>query len=218
MASAPPAHAPLPNPCKGKIERNSSYRKTCTNPVSMPDGTTPYKNQIHHILCEHAILDRKPSGDADGSKKKLIKDCLCMIDYDINEEANLIGLPMKSAYTRPGVNLPSNHCCHNVDHNTSDGYTNECKTWLHDNLWNTIVDTKKSHKANADNILETLRKCTSTFKGILTKRGKRNDGTASSWKNRFVESEWYFPFSMGSDPSKRSPGGRGKPRVLKMIE
>ena len=141
-----------------------------------------------------------------------------MITWDINDASNLIGLPMKSAYTRPGVNVPVDYCCHNVDHNTSNGYTNECKTWLHDNVWNTIVDKKKSHQVNADNILDALKKCTGVFKGILTKRGRRNDGTASSWKNRFTEAEWYHPFSMGSDPSPRSPGGRGMPKVLKMIQ
>lgn len=210
-------HVTLPNPCKSKLERSSNYRKVSANPVNMPDGKTPYKNQIHHILCEHAILDRNPSGDADGSKKSFIKECLCMIEWDINDESNLIGLPLKSAYTRPGVVKPVNYCCHNVDHNTSEGYTNECKKWLHDNVWNTVVDKKKPHQVNADNIVSALKTCTSTFKGILTKRGRRNDGTESSWKNRFTEPEWHHPFSMASEPSDRSPGGRGMPRVLKMI-
>lgn len=210
-------HVTLPNPCNSKLERSSSYRNACSNPCAMPDGRTPYKNQIHHILCEHAILDRQPAGDGDGSKAKFIQDCLCLIDWDINDASNLIGLPLKSAYTRSGGKTPQDYCCHNVDHNTSDGYTNECKQWLHDNVWNTVVDKKKSHQVNADNIKAALIKCTGVFKGILTKRGKRNDGTQSSWENRFTEDEWYFPFSMASEPSERSPGGRGMPRVLKML-
>jgi hypothetical protein len=215
MASSPPAHATLPNPCTGKIERSSNYRDNCTNPsAAFVDGTTPYKNQIHHILCEHAIVDREP---ADKTKKKFISDCLCMMDWDINDANNLIALPMKSAYTRPGVNKPVNFCCHNVDHNTADGYTYECRDWLHDNVWDTLVDKAKTHAVNVTNIVSALNTCITTFKGRLTRRGKRNDGTESSWKNRFTEPEWYHPFSMGANPSPRSPGGRGMPRVLKMI-
>jgi len=210
-------HATLPNPCKSTLERSSSYRSECSNPCAMPTGSSPYKNQIHHILCEHAILDINPAGDADGSKLAFITDCLCMIDWDVNDASNLIGLPLKSAYIRTGGKTPQNYCCHNVDHNTADGYTNECKQWLHNNVWNTIVDRRKSHQVNADNIKAQLQSCTSTFKGILTKRGARKGGTQYCYENRFDESQWYFPFSMASRPSERSPGGRNMPRILKMI-
>lgn len=210
-------HIVLPDPCHSKLERSSNYRSVCVNPCAMPDGRTPYKNQIHHILCEHAILDRQPTGDADGSKAKFIQECLCLIDWDINEEPNLIGLPLKSAYIRTGGKTPQNFCCHNVDHNTAKGYTYECKKWLHDNVWNTLVDKRKKHEVNAENILAALKRCSSTFKGVLTKRGKRNDGTQSSYENRFDEDEWYHPFSMAQEPTPRSPGGRNMPPILKMI-
>jgi hypothetical protein len=80
-----------------------------------------------------------------------------------------------------------------------------------------VVDKRKSHDVNTDNIVAELKNCTSTFKGILTKRGLRNGGTQYSYENRFTEPEWYAPFSMGANPTPRSPGGRNMPRILKML-
>lgn len=210
-------HAGIPNPCNSKLERSSTYRDKCTNPCKMATGKSPYKNQIHHILCEHAILDIQPAGDDDGKKLQFIKDCLCMAVWDINDPSNLIGLPLKSAYTRPGVNKPQNHCCHNVDHNTSDGYTNEVKGYLHRVVWNELIDQKKPHSVNVDNIVQALKDCTSLYTDILTARGLRNKGTELSYANRFTQPKWYAPFSMSLNPTPRSPGGRGMPKILKML-
>lgn len=210
-------HIVLPNPCNSKLERSSNYRNACTNPVAMPDGTTPYKNQIHHILCEHAILDRQPEGDADGTKATFISECLCLIKWDINDPSNLIGLPMKRAYINSHGKTPQNYCAHNVDHNTSDGYTYECKKWLHDQIWNTLIDRRKKHEVNAKNILATLKDCTTTFDGYLTTRGSRNGGTQTSYENRKTQPKWYYPFSMGKKPTPRSPGGSNLPPILKAL-
>src|SRR3974390_2598864 len=136
-------HADLPSPCKAKLVRSSNFRNNCTNPRPMPTGKSPYKNQIHHILCEHAILDIQPLGDSDGKKAKFIKDCLCSTSWDINVSNNLIGLPLKSVYRNTDGRTPQNFCCHNVDHNTADGYTYECKQWLHRQIWNRLVDQRK---------------------------------------------------------------------------
>lgn len=207
-------HASIPNPCNSKLERSSNYRSKCTDPCAMPTGKTPYKNQIHHILCEHAILDIRPDDD---SKLQFIKDCLCIASWDINDSSNLIGLPLKSAYIRTAGKTPQNFCCHNVDHNTADGYTNECKQWLHDNVWNTLIDKRKSHEVTTANIVAQLKACTAMFKSVLTRRGLRNDGTQYSYENRFTEPEWYAPFSMAANPTPRSPGGRNRPRILQML-
>jgi hypothetical protein len=211
------SHESIPDPCKATLVRSSNYRSNCHNPCDMPTGKDPYKNQIHHILCEHAILDIKPAGDTSGKKREFIFACLCMTSWDINDSSNLIGLPLKSAYIRTGGKNPQNFCCHNVDHNTADGYTNECKEWLHANVWDTLVDQRKKHEVNAETIEAALKKCTGIFKGILTKRGARNEGTQYSYENRETEPEWYFPFSMAANPTERSPGGRGMPRILKML-
>jgi hypothetical protein len=212
-------HVTLPARCKSTLVRSSNYRAQCSDPVAMPDGTTPWRNQIHHILCEHAITDISPEDDdASGTKFKFIRDCLCIIKWDINDSSNLIGLPLKSAYITPRATVPEDLPCHNVDHNTSTGYTYECKKWLHDNVWNSLVDRRKSHEVNAQNILDQLEACKTKFKGLITTRGARNGGTASSYKNRKTEANWYHPFSMAKKPTPRSPGGSPMPRILKMIQ
>jgi hypothetical protein len=220
-------HVALPSTCNSVVVRKGDYRKTCKNPVSMPTGTDPYRNEIHHILCEHAITDINLHGDDDGSKFKLIVACLCVIDWDINAEANLVGLPLKQAYrdlyaSDAAVESPKDTPCHNVDHNTSDGYTSECKQWLHDNVWETVVDKSKTHEFNQEAIKSGLESCTSKFKSLLVKRGKRNGAKGTKWSfaHRFDADQkdtWYHPFSMGKDPSPRSPGGTNPLPVLKLI-
>jgi hypothetical protein len=215
----PGDHSDLPNPCHAKLVRSSNYRDNCSNPCSMPTGKSPYKNQIHHILCEHAILDIQPLGDQDGKKARFIKDCLCTTKWDINVSDNLIGLPLKSVYIRSQGKTPQNFCCHNVDHNTADGYTNECKQWLHDNIWNTLVDQRKKHNVNAEAILDMLTQCIEHFTAELESRAIRpaGEGTQYAYENRFTEAGWYEPFSMAFNPTPRSPGGRGMPKILAML-
>ena len=213
-------HSAVPVPCKSKLTKSSSksYRAACANPCAMNDGKTPYNNQIHHILCEHAIAVIEPADDPSGEKLSLINDCLCMITWDINEAVNLIGLPMKSAYVNSGGRIPKSSCCHNVDHGSADGYTQECIDYLHAQIWDTIVDKKKSHQVNAKNILQALKDCTTEFTTRLTNRGLRDGSdTQVSYVNRLTRPKWYHPFSMAKKPTKRSPGGSRMPRILKMI-
>jgi hypothetical protein len=199
------------------------YRKTCKDPGDFPTGSIPWRNQIHHILCEHAILDIEPDNDSSGEKREYIDACLCIADYDLNNVDNLRGLPLKSAYVKSQGTIPQNLPCHNVDHNTVDGYTNEVKEWLHNNIWNTLIDQRKKHETSAKVIVAQLNTCTTTFKGVLTKRGKRGvkpGGTLINWQNRFDpknEDTWYEPFSMAKTPTKRSPGGRWMPAFFEMI-
>jgi len=204
-------HKDLPVPCHSKLFRASSstYRKACSNPQSMPTGTSPWPNQIHHILCEHAILDIEPKDDDDGKKLKYIRGCLCSITYDINKSDNLIGLPTRAAYRNSNGETPSNLTCHTVDHNTGDGYTRECRTWLHDNLWNTLVAKDQPHETDLKTVADTLEDCTGHFKGLLSERGARGVGTKESWQTRLaIPDSWYEPFSMADVPTPRSPGGK----------
>jgi hypothetical protein len=214
-------HLGVPNPCNSKLVRSTAYkyRKACKQPPGITTGSKPYVNQIHHILCEHAILDIEPDPDPSGKKLKFIEDCLCIAKWNINDEPNLIGLPLKWAYMNPdtAATRPVNFCCHDVDHNTADGYTNECKEWLHTNVWNILTAKKSIHDVDVEAIVEQLNKCTERFKKLLAKRGKRNGGTASSYLNRLTEKKWYEPFSMAATPRKRSPGGHHMPKIFEMI-
>lgn len=219
----PKSHSDAGSPCASKLVRSSNFRDSCSNPQAMPTGSDPWPNQIHHILCEHAILDINPDSDKDGKKRTYIDECLCIADYDINEESNLIGLPLKPAYIDSDGEVPKNLPCHDVDHNGTPGnYTDECKQWLHDNIWNTLIDRRKAHATSADEIVAALRQCTGVFKGKLTKRGKRGPGvggTRYSWKNRFKHPEdWMMPFSMSGDPNYRSPGAPNPKPLFEILK
>jgi hypothetical protein len=211
-------HAKVPTPCKSKLTRSSNFRKSCSNPRAMPTGKSPYKNQIHHILCEHAILDIQPAGDTGGKKLKYIKACLCSLGWDINESGNLIGLPLKSVYRNTQGKTPQNFCCHNVDHNINEGYTTECKKWLHRQVWNQL-DEKDGHEVTSAMIMQGLQDCIENFTGLLESRALRpgGEGTQYAYENRFTLDEWYAAFSMAEFPTERSPGGRGNSKLLARI-
>jgi len=209
-------HAKIPAKCEAKLVKSSSssYRNACTNPDPMPSsGDSPYKNQVHHIVCENAILDIKPSGDKPGEKTKYIMDCLCATKWDINDAVNLIALPMKSAYRKSYGKKPQNFVCHNVDHGGPRGYTKECKDWLHDHIWNTLVDKRKGHDWNTQQILDQLKECKDYFTTQLQTRARRPGGlgTEYAYVHRVKRGDqpalknWHYPFSMAKFPAKRLP-------------
>lgn len=178
--------------------RNSTYRSKCT------DGFTDGYWEAHHVACNHAV-----EGRVIEKNKDYVEDCLWITEWDLNNPDNLIGLPKNKQYRTSDGKVPSNKCSHQVDHNTSDGYTNECKQWLKDNVWDTLNDKRKKHENNAKNIKQQFEDCTDHFKALLDFRGIRKGGTLNCWDNRFnpdYKEKWYYPFSMGNDPRKRHPG------------
>ena len=178
--------------------RDSTYRDNCS------DGFTSGFWEAHHIACNHAVEGREIEKNED-----YVEDCLWITEWNLNDPGNLIGLPKNRQYRKTDGKTPVNMCSHQVDHNTSDGYTNECKQWLKENVWDTLNDKRKNHEINAKSIKASLEKCTSTFKRKLTTRGKRKGGTLICWQNRFeeeYEDSWYYPFSMAKIPRARHPG------------
>jgi hypothetical protein len=178
--------------------RSSNYRKACSS------GFQGTYWEAHHIACNHAV-----EGRVIKVNRAYVEDCLWITDWDLNDPDNLIGLPEYAQYKFSSGASPQNYCAHDVDHNTSDGYTEECKTWLKDNVWDTLNDKKKKHDVNAEAIRQQLVKCTSLFKGKLERRGIRKGGTLVCYRNRFEpgwEDKWYYPFSMADLPRKRHPG------------
>ena len=147
-----------------------------------------------------------------------MEDCLWITKWDLNDPANLIGLPLYKQYKMSSGASPVNMCAHNIDHNTSDGYTKECKDWLKTNVWDTLNDKQKDHDVNADAIRKQLEDCTDEFKDKLEDRGTGNrlpggkgPGTLVSFQNRFDpnwRTKWYYPFSMALKPRRRNPGTR----------
>lgn len=219
----PKSHSDTGDKCVSRLTRSRSrqYRKACTKPQQMLKGRKPYRNEIHHILCEHAILDITPDGDPNGEKLAYIQECLCIAEWDINNQKNLIGLPLWQAYNASDGQNPVDTVCHNVGHNTADGYTQEVKDWLHNNVWNVLIDVKKEHKAGAEEIVKALDLCSDIFEDRLLERGSRGvapGGTKISWEKRFEEENkniWYEPFSMSANPRLRSPGGQI--RIFKLL-
>jgi len=183
-----------------RLTKNSTYRRNTT------DGFTSGDWQSHHIACEHAVAGRNMSD-------QFLEDCLWITDWDINNPDNLTGLPLNSQYRKSNGLAPINLPSHQVDHNTSDGYTEECKDWLKLNVWNTLVDKSKTHEINAESIKDQLEECSTVFTSKIKRRGMRgpkgHKGTLLCWQNRHnpsFENEWFKPFSMAEDPRKRHPG------------
>ena len=210
-------HAKIPANCEAKLVKSSSssYRNACTNPAGIKSGDSPYKNQVHHIVCENAILDIKPSGDKSGEKTKYIMDCLCATKWDINDAVNLIALPMKSAYRKSYGKNPQNAVCHNVDHGGPNGYTEECKLWLHKRIWNSLIDKRKGHDWNTQQIKDQLKACKDHFTTQLQSRAMRPGpglrGTEYAYVHRVKRGDqaalknWHYAFSMAQFPGDRLP-------------
>jgi hypothetical protein len=210
--------------CQSCFERNSSYRDNTKQEGWMKEEEVSW--QAHHILCNHSvtkdnIYDAIPEAD-----RLFAEACLWITKWDLNDAHNMVGLPTNRQHRENDGKVPKNRPSHQVDHNTKDGYTEECTKWLKKKVWNKIKDKGKDHQANADNMRELLRTASDHFRGQLKKRGTRPDGkgTAHCWAHRFEdppddwsaakkasyehEEQWYFPFSMADDDfvNDRAPG------------
>jgi hypothetical protein len=169
--------------------------------------------QIHHVVCVSCIADRK--GAYPDDMEDYLEACLWITKWDLNDGHNLVGLPLNKQYRRSDGKTPVDQPSHQVDHNTRDGYTSEVFKYLKENVWNSLTAKKKVHDVDAGKLRTQLRNASDVFRGRLEKRGKRGDlgsnpgGTGTCWKNRFERAYkdlWYHPFSMGKNPSRRSPG------------
>jgi hypothetical protein len=191
---------------KSVLWRTSNYRSIC-----MGRGFTAGSWEAHHILCNHAVADRsKGIAPAD---LEYVEDCLWITEWNLNKPDNLTGLPTNKQYRASLGSIPVNMPSHQVDHNTSDGYTMECKDWLKDNVWKTLKDKREPHEVTAKVIEGLLNDGVTHFTALLVERGTRPDGkgTKYCWDRRFPNHpehvpSWYYPFSMGADPRPRHPG------------
>lgn len=196
----PSPHFETTHDRKSVLWRNSTYRQDTSD--GFRDATGAWES--HHICCNHAVEGREIN-----ENKEYVEECLWITDWDLNNSGNLTGLPKNRQYRNSLGTNPVNLCSHQVDHNTSSGYTFECKQWLKINVWNKLNDKKKQHEVNAVDLKAQLEQCTSVFKAKLTARGARKGGTLLCWKNRFDPAwtdTWYHPFSMGMFPRPRRPG------------
>lgn len=191
---------------KSLLTRDGSYRKTCednslgfTGP-NKPDGN---RWEAHHILCDHAVGSRDTT--------PYVEDCLWSTDWNLNDKHNLIGLPRNREFRQDGTARADKWVSHQVDHNTQGGYTDECKDWLQNNIFNSLAEKaeEEDHSLEVEDIRSDLRTGSDIFRGLLKARAERPPGIVEGWKNRFEEEyqkSWYLPFSMGQNPRHRSPG------------
>ncbi|MCY1018042.1 AHH domain-containing protein [Pyxidicoccus sp. MSG2] len=166
--------------------------------------------QAHHIVCVSSVGKRK----ADYPKEPpelpdYLEACLWVTPWNINNPQNLIGLPTNRQYVDSKGQEPENLPSHQVDHNTRDGFTDEVSQYLAENVWRSLTAKKEVHDVDIARLKKELEDASDTFRQMLTDRGERKGGTRLCWGKRYEEdykSKWYYPFSMGKNPSRRSPG------------
>ncbi len=213
--ASPSDHFDLPADRKSVLTRKSYYRDNTTSGFTDArtitgslDGKPAQKTcwEAHHIICEHAIGDRSFDDDA---HKDYVEACLWITDWDLNNPKNMIGLPLRKAFKAGYV--AQDVCCHQNDHNTKGGYTDECKDFMQVQIWNKLKKGQKFHTTDPQDIERFLVGASRHFDNALAARAARNGGTAQSWAKRHdttwpLHATWYLPLSMAAVPVPRSPG------------
>lgn len=201
--ASPGAHFAKTNKRESTLTRNSSYRG---------NTATGYKRgswQAHHIICEHALGSRSFSDD---ETKGFAEQCLWVSKWDLNDSDNMVGMPIRGDFRREDGIKDQNICSHANDHNTSGGYTDECKDFMQTNVWNQIKKGKNGHTTTPAGVEGALKASTAYFKAELIRRAStRAGGTIVAWTQRHdpsMASSWYEPFSMANDGAvvPRLPG------------
>lgn len=182
------------------LMRSSNFQANCSR-----GWRTGVNSQIHHVVPCNTVAMRHY--DYPPGKTGYIEDCLWVAPWDINDGANLYGLPLKGQYRHSGGKAPSNLPCHNVDH---PKYSGEVRDWLRDNVWNALNYKKKIHKVDVEKIVDTLKRGSKVHLRFLREYGRRSRGTRHSWAKRHDSNHidvWFEPFSMSADPTPRNPPG-----------
>lgn len=181
------------------LESSSNYRNVCSR------GWRWGIKEIHHVVPCNAVAMRHY--DYLAAKKKYIENCLWVANWDINNNGNLYGLPLKEQYRSTGADRPSNLPCHNVDH---PKFSTEVRDWLKINVWDALNSNQKIHKIDVQNIVSTLKRGSKVHLAFLRGYGKRSGGTRYSWSMRNDPTHimvWFEPFSMSATPAPRNPPG-----------
>lgn len=196
-------HITKPKQRNSIVTGSSGYASNCASGFKKPGGSF----QIHHILSITCLAKR--AADYKKGREEYTELCLYCAVWDINAAPNLIGLPLNSQYRATDGQIPTNLPSHQVDHNTSGGYTAEVSRYLKAEVWDKVNKKDKIHKIDVEQIEARLKSASAAWRRKLIAFGSRNGGTRSSWKHRFdkdQKNKWYKPFSMASSPNPRSPG------------
>ena len=190
---------------KCKITRTMKGRQhinNCNKGYRMGQGLW----QAHHIL-PISSLNSADHISANKDNLEYLEKCICITDWDINAEPNMMGLDTKIPYRFEKIYpLPRNLPSHLIGHTD---YTAESYEYLEANVWDTLKDSREIHNLDPESIEEELKAASKYFDGELHDRGEREGGTLWCWDHRFdkdMENKWYYPFSMSASPRKRHPG------------
>jgi hypothetical protein len=158
----------------------------------------------------------------DKGQTEFVRECLKLTNWNINDEPNTVGLPLKRAFVKkPNVEW-NGWPCHQVDHNPL--YTDAVSERLNSKVWQKVLKNRKKCTTcgtkcniNAQSVESQLKRQSKYWRTFLSGRGKEQRGTARCWKDRKdIPDQWYIPFSMdpSDDPPKRAVpedwDGRGK--------
>jgi A nuclease family of the HNH/ENDO VII superfamily with conserved AHH len=202
--------------CIGCPETGGNYREVC-GPDWAADAVYKqlYKgkpidkrHEAHHILCVSPVT-KVLAGNPD------IQPAIAETEWCINNKDNMVAMPLWGHTVRHYIyatqeaegdldklKAPAfeNWPQHNIDHNSSEGYTQE----IHDECTRIAFAIEKSgHKLKGDALKKKLDKLSGEWLDELKRRGsRRQGGTHRAWKMgaRNPEgSSWIHPFSMASD-------------------
>jgi hypothetical protein len=191
---------------KSLIKRNRNGREHINN-CATGYCTTHQYCQIHHIVCVSSMADGTIAKYVKSKdKRKVIRECLKLTDWNINAGHNVIGLPLKRAYVYKLApsdwgGLP----CHQVEHNPA--YTEGVSDRLHEEIWQPIAENAEDCEFEASSLVSQLKDESKHWRSFLVRRGKSKGGTGVCWKNRKkLRAVWYIPFSMNpGTPVGREP-------------
>jgi len=223
-APQPVTHLQKTRKRESTLERSNNFTKNLTGYKS---GSSPYLNQVHHILpCSLFKYARiEEALNKDSAKATYCSDCLWITIWDINKAPNLIQLPLWGAYInaykslptdrlgQPSraimppapANAPNNLPCHDWGHLSKNGYSREVRDWLRDNIWNALNVAQNQHDVDAKKIQDQLKEGEEEWRAELEVfRGDRFKGTVRAWVTRRNDPKWFEPFSMEMEPIARS--------------
>jgi hypothetical protein len=208
----PPEH---PGGAKTINIRHISRDHTC---CTMPSrtGTCNYRKngesgslddyEVHHILCHSSMNSYPPKPKKDA---QVICAWLTIIDFCLNQKANVIPLPLRSEYEKYATKAKFGSapgelwgkCCHNWDHNCKFGYTWEVTESLKETWQQLKVPQTQEKCPKPPSVKKQFDDMVGDFKDLLKDRGMRNDGTKVVLKQVIdgkQKGKWWRPFSMAN--------------------
>jgi hypothetical protein len=183
--------------------------------------------EAHHVLCVAPVSQNLVS-------KRSIEKVIRQTQWCINNKKNMLAMPLwghtvkwycsidrtggeieEDVDAPPFKNIPQ----HDYDHNCEKGYTWEIEQEAK-KLAKDIEDAE--HDMAGDDLAGTLNDLSDEYVKVLKKRGGRKDGTHNAWslaQNTPPDDEWFYPFSMASDPTvKAFPAKNFDESVQKWID